>query len=1119
MNYRFKNEGLTEMKKFFKELTAVLTAIAIVLSIVPFVFADTEASSGRVYEGVCGEEDRVSIKWQLDSSTGKLVISGEGRMQSYIHIGPPWDNRIVKTAIIENGITNIGDSAFDWCRELESVEIAETVTEIGSRAFEDCRKLKEIVLPDSVQKIGDDAFKGCEALEKLNLPSSLSEIGTNITPYCYSLVSVTLPEENEHFYLDKSFVLYSKDKTVLFDSLCPNAVVNYSIPEGVKTISQVAFGSNDYIRSITIPASVETIQRSAFYGCDNLESVVFAPNSKLKTIETSVLYGCNKLNYVNLPQGTIEHIGEYFMEGSAFNRNANNWSNGVLYNGEYLLDTEYKLTGNLTVKEGTRLVASRAFYNNVSMIYFPASVERICYDYFGYYLPDAEKIRISPDNKFYTVDKDGVIFTKDKTVLIKFPSNTYPYDSYTVPEGVLEISGSAFAQSKLKEIKIAETVTTIGQSAIRACNNLESIEIPASVRVIENQAFCDSPALKTITFAEGSRLEKIGGSAFAGSVSIEYIEIPSTVKEIGDRAFDRCSSLRSVVFGEDSSIEVLGEAMFEKCNALKSVCIPEGVSSLNWRFFANCALLESVEFPSTLKEINGNIFSNSPNLSEIIINPENKFFSTDEFGVLYNKDKTRLIRCAPANPKMENYTIPDTVKEIAAYAFEGCNYLRNITIPEGIQFVGALAFENCTGLETVEYNAVRCFVFGEVTAPEGVYYALNGCDNIRKIIIGHNVEYIPPRAFAGNSVSSITIPSKVKEIAEAAFYCCGKINEIKFEENSSLKYIGNCAFAHCSNLSCVNIPDGVLEIEGYAFESCTKLEYIVIPASMDCLGMRFVDSYIETEKEIRYRGHEWQWEELIGKTENDVSAYDIIFNYGKTPIGRSDPATNIIVEGLFAEDYQGYVSLEAKECGEEEANIKLSNSLSFFSKGKLYDIKLVCEGETVQPAGKVTVRIPKPNGYNALTTKLYHIDDETGEKTRIPITIEDGFIVFTIDHFSYYAVVEELTVDILNNPGTKTINYGEKLNLTAVHNGTKGEKLLWYVDGKFQGEGSSLTVSPEEKGCEVKVVLVNANSNPVTDSDGNTVSDSQRIEVKSGFFMKLISFFKNLFGIDRTVVQ
>lgn len=114
----------------------------------------------------------------------------------------------------------------------------------------------------------------------------------------------------------------------------------------------------------------------------------------------------------------------------------------------------------------------------------------------------------------------------------------------------------------------------------------------------------------------------------------------------------------------------------------------------------------------------------------------------------------------------------------------------------------------------------------------------------------------------------------------------------------------------------------------------------------------------------------------------------------------------------------------------------------------------------------------------------------------------------------------QAVLKIKNNPVTKTINYGELLRLTAeITNKPENAKIYWYVDGIKDAEGEIFEISPESGRVTVTAKLVDAGGNAILDSQDNEISDTEIITVKSGFFQKLISFFKNLFGINRTVIQ
>ncbi len=112
------------------------------------------------------------------------------------------------------------------------------------------------------------------------------------------------------------------------------------------------------------------------------------------------------------------------------------------------------------------------------------------------------------------------------------------------------------------------------------------------------------------------------------------------------------------------------------------------------------------------------------------------------------------------------------------------------------------------------------------------------------------------------------------------------------------------------------------------------------------------------------------------------------------------------------------------------------------------------------------------------------------------------------------------TVKIKNNSGSKTISYGETLRLTAITSNMPADaKIYWYVDGAKKGEGETFNLSFESGTKTVEVKLVDAKGNIIKNSSGNEIADSESVTINSGFFQKLISFFKNLFGINRTVVQ
>lgn len=109
---------------------------------------------------------------------------------------------------------------------------------------------------------------------------------------------------------------------------------------------------------------------------------------------------------------------------------------------------------------------------------------------------------------------------------------------------------------------------------------------------------------------------------------------------------------------------------------------------------------------------------------------------------------------------------------------------------------------------------------------------------------------------------------------------------------------------------------------------------------------------------------------------------------------------------------------------------------------------------------------------------------------------------------------------IQNNPGIKTVNFGETLRLTAqITDRPENTAVWWYVDGNKTGEGETFEISPSSGRVSITAKLVDADGNAVVNSRGFEISDSETVTVNSGFFQKIISFLKNLFRLNRTVVQ
>lgn len=155
-----------------------------------------------------------------------------------------------KNVVIPDGVTKIGDSVFQYDKNVESITIPDSVTAIDYGAFFSCPNLKSVIIPDSVTSIANSAFFYCSSLISITIPNSVTSIGQNAFDGCSSLTSVQLSNQ----LTTLPYGLFIR---------C-SSLVRIDIPNSVTSIANNVFLGCDSLESVTIPASVTEINRGAF---------------------------------------------------------------------------------------------------------------------------------------------------------------------------------------------------------------------------------------------------------------------------------------------------------------------------------------------------------------------------------------------------------------------------------------------------------------------------------------------------------------------------------------------------------------------------------------------------------------------------------------------------------------------------------------------------------------------------------------------------------------------------------------------------------------------------------------------------------------------------------------
>ena len=294
--------------------------------------------------------------------------------------------------------------------------------------------------------------------------------------------------------------------------IIPSTVVRSGQTYTVTAIEEEAFYKNSNLCGLLIGKGVKTIGDSAFYQCSNLRNISILEG--VTSIGEESFYACNNLRSVSIPSSVIT-IG-----ANAFNACGN--------------------LRNVDIPDGVQTIRDGAFCNcDVTVDKIPKSVLSIGLRAFD----DATILEVDEQNPNYSL-LDGVLFNKDQTVLIQYPTRNES-TTYTIPYGVTTIADWAFENSyNLKNIDIPETVTTIGDNAFCYCSALTSIDIPDNVTMLGDNAFKYCSSLINVMIGNG--VTTIGANAFANCSNLKRVEISSSVETIGDNAFSECGSLTKV---------------------------------------------------------------------------------------------------------------------------------------------------------------------------------------------------------------------------------------------------------------------------------------------------------------------------------------------------------------------------------------------------------------------------------------------------------------------------------------------------------------------------------------------------------------------------------------------
>ena len=627
-----------------------------------------------------------SLSWTLDDA-GVLTISGSGRMSDFSPESTyAWraNKDSIQSVVISDGVTRIGNYAFQTCNKLNSITIPDSVVFIGLDAFASCG-LTSIKIPGGVTGIYDYAFHGCSNLESITIPDSVTNIGQGAFAFCTNLKSIR-------------------------------------IPDGVTRIENYMFQGCWSLTSITIPDSVTSIGYRGFSDCSSLTSITI-PDS-VTSIGDDAFKGCSAIRYANLGSNGAKALGN---AGYTFRVPSTNYDLIYLYTD-----------GNITGLE------IRGVDKDATEITIPDSVTSIgdfafskCYGLKSVAVSSIEKwLSFSLSNLGYSGIK--LIINGEEVKNLTIPDSVTSIGanafracggltSITIPDSVTSIGANAFrACGGLTSITIPDSVTSIGNYAFYNCSNLTDVyytgtedqatlfinkyigtdnvpltsavwhynyvPAPTSGTCGENLTWelngnmiiisgtgamydyeeCQSPFYQvrdefdSLLLNEG--ITYIGEYAFYGCTGITNVNMPASLETIGKDAFSHNPKLVTVNFVDEGNLGKIGVGAFAECTGLTSVTIPYSVGEIGSYAFFGCLGLKEIVLPDRISVIEEYAFNDT---------------------------------------SLEEVFIPGKVTEIEEHAFENCDNLRTVIMPGGVTQIGEYAFSGCTSLDEVLYKGTQ----------------------------------------------------------------------------------------------------------------------------------------------------------------------------------------------------------------------------------------------------------------------------------------------------------------------------------------------------------------------------------------------------------------------------
>ena len=506
-----------------------------------------------------------------------------------------------------------------------------------------------------------------------------------------------------------------------------------------------------------------------------------------------------------------------------------------------------KVTYQYDMKDGAGAIKDEKIYDTSTKAYKTPSVEITALEAdpfsvdFEFDVTDIDDVGYL--SKIELIREDGLVIKATNLAQRSFEGLEPLYDyilKISYEYDLLDGQGKRTLEST-KEFMTQSQGLLISNGVVKGIGSCTDTTLYINMSV-GDYAFSENKKITTLYI--GSNATEVGAYAFHNMQNLAKVVIYDGVSTIGDSAFRNCDKLSSIVLPD--SLKNLGVMAFNSLDSLESIHLPNKLETIHEDAFSDCGSLKSVTGGEGVKHIKNAAFNACKNLASF------EFSSS-----LITISERAFSWCG-----FEELDIPQRVRLIGNYAFDGNYNLKYAIIPDGITNMGESIFLNCDRVILLckasstpdswsakwnycfdNYTLDAYWSFDRFMQSGGVKYAvmksgkmlaLSYDGTVADVVLQNGTVALSPNIFIDNKdIESIVIPEGVTHISDWAFSNCESLMSVKLP--STLKSIGMGAFMR-SGIEEIILPDGLTEIGNEAFAECRYLEKVTLPAGIKALN-------------------------------------------------------------------------------------------------------------------------------------------------------------------------------------------------------------------------------------------------------------------------------------------